>query len=268
MINKSAANCLLKIFLQNFFGILCFISFVPCVALAQAAPPMIVAAANIRPVIEELTQNFELVTKNSVIVIYGSSGNFYQQIVNGGKFDLFFSADEQFVYKLHQQKIIADDGVVYAQGKLVLWLSKHSFPTNISITTFRNALVSSTINKIAIANPLLAPYGKAADQVLQNWDKSLGFRKNIIMGENVGQTAQFALSGSVQAAFIPFSLGLNPELIKNGIVLQIPNDLYDPILQRMTLLSSHPIANLFYKFVRSDQNRKIWEKYGYIVPND
>lgn len=232
-------------------------------AQSSQKEPIILAAANIRPALEEIAQNYQKQTRHSLKIIYGSSGHFYQQIVNGGKFDLFLSADENFIDRLYLAHQIPDNGVIYARGKLALWLSRKAFDAQTDLNTFQNALKGPRITKIAIANPALAPYGKASEQVLRQWTDWPSISHRIILGESVGQAAQFALSGSVQAALLPVSLTMHPELQKNGIILPIPDPLYAPILQRMSLLSQHEVAISFFQFLQNNDSKRIWKKYGY-----
>jgi len=228
--------------------------------------PIVLAAANVRLPLEEIATSFERLFKVKPKIIYGSSGNFYQQIVNGGKFDLFLSADEYFIDQLQKSHLPLQQTKIYAKGRLVVWISKKSFPEPLKIEALHQSLLSSRITRIAIANPTLAPYGRAADQVLRQWVDWSDIQKKVIMGENIGQVAQFALSGSVQVAFLPISFTMQAEMQEYGYVLPIPDELYEPILQKMVLLSDQSIAKDFYQFILDKQNIKIWEKYGYSVP--
>ncbi|SMC48276.1 molybdate transport system substrate-binding protein [Polynucleobacter kasalickyi] len=236
------------------------------VAQVRTSAPIILAAANVRLPLEEIAVHFERLSKIKPKIIYGSSGNFYQQILNGGKFDLFLSADEHFIDLLQEKKVVQLGSVVYAKGRLVIWVSKRAFSEPVKLEAIQNTLLSSKVMRIAIANPNLAPYGKATEQVLRKWGIWQDVQKKIIMGENVGQVAQFALSGSVEIAFLPVSYTMQAEMQKNAYVLPIPDDLYAPLMQKMALLSKQSEANDFYQFILDQQNKKIWEKYGYTVP--
>ena len=235
--------------------------------VTRVNPPIVLAAASVRPALDEISSNFQGLTNLRPKIIYGSSGNFYQQVINGGKFDIFMSADEHLVNQLQEKKLLKNEGNVYVQGKLVFWLSKRIFSNQIDLETLQKYLKSNQVNKVAIANPSLAPYGKAAEEVLRKWQSWPEISKKIIMGENIGQVAQFALSGSVQVALLPLSLTLHPEMQKIGFVLALPDELYEPIFQKMALLSNNSEAKDFYQFVLDKQNKKIWEKYGFTVPN-
>ena len=230
-------------------------------------PPIVLAAASVRPAMEEILSNYQRLTNLHPKIIYGSSGNFYQQVINGGKFDIFMSADENLIHQLREKKLLKNDGNIYVQGKLVFWLSKRVFSEQVDLEILQKYLKSNQVNKVAIANPSLAPYGKAAEEVLRKSHSWPEISKKIIMGENIGQVAQFALSGSVQVALLPLSLTMNPDMQKTGFVLPVPDDLYEPIFQKMALLSNYSDAKNFYQFILDKQNKKIWEKYGFNVPN-
>ena len=229
-------------------------------------PPIVLAAASVRPALEEIVLNYQRISNVQPKIIYGSSGNFYQQILNGGRFDIFMSADEHFINQLRDKKLLQNDGIIYVQGKLVIWLSKRMFPEQMTLEKLQPYLKTQQVNKVAIANPSLAPYGKAAEEVLRKWQGWPEISKKLIMGENIGQVAQFALSGSVPVALLPLSLTLNPEMQKTGFVLSVPDELYVPIFQKMALLSTSPEARDFYQFISDKQNKRIWEKYGFTVP--
>ena len=267
--------CLTHTLRKQFYVASCFLGlFLPLEFLnaqilndSKVNPPIVLAAASVRPALEEISSNYERITHLHPKIIYGSSGNFYQQIINGGKFDIFMSADEHLIHQLQEKKILKNDGNVYVQGKLVFWLSKRIFSEQIELETLQIFLKSKRVNKVAIANPSLAPYGKAAEQVLRKWQYWPEISKKIIMGENIGQVAQFAMSGSVQVAVLPVSLTMHPEMQKIGFVLPIPDELYEPIFQKMALLSNDKVAKDFYQFILDKQNKKIWEKHGFTVPN-
>jgi molybdate transport system substrate-binding protein len=168
--------------------------------------------------------------------------------------------------QLRKDQIVQNDGVVYAKGKLIIWLSRSVFSPSVDMNTVKDILITTQVKKIAIANPSLAPYGVVAEKVLKNWVNWKYVNSKIILGENIGQVAQFALSGSVQVAFLPMSFGLNPQLQQNGILFTVDESQYEPIMQRMVLLSSNPIAKDFYQFIMDKSNQRIWEKYGYAIP--
>lgn len=227
----------------------------------------IAAAADLQFAMDDLARQFEKKTGTRVAVSYGSSGNFRAQIQNGAPFDLFFSADMSY-----PQQLIAEgfaDGqslFVYAQGHLVLWA-----PTvaNLHLETKGfDALKDPRVEKIAIANPEHAPYGRAAVAALQKTGLYDQVKSKLVFGENISQAAQFAQTGSAQVGIIALSLTF-AQSIKDGEHWEIPAELYAPLQQGAVIIHSSPNkagANAFLEFVRSDEGRKTLSKYGLTPP--
>jgi molybdate transport system substrate-binding protein len=128
-------------------------------------------------------------------------------------------------------------------------------------------VTAGTARRIAIANPELAPYGRAAREALLKkglWDPLTG---RIVLGENVNQTAQFALTGGVEAAFIPYSIVVTPNFKDRGRSVLVPESLHEPIRQRMVpVKGTGETARALYDFVRGPEGRAILERYGFSVP--
>src|SRR5262249_31140934 len=161
-----------------------------------------------------------------------SSGNFFSQIQNGAPFDLFFSADVDYPKKLRAAGL-ADDGVYeYATGRMVLWA-----PANSKIDVASEgwkALLDRSVEKIAIANPQHAPYGRAAVSALQKAGIYDQVKQKLVYGENVAQAAQFVQSGNAQAGILALSLALAPGM-RGGKRWVIPSELC-PIRQGAIVL--------------------------------
>src|SRR5262249_45668359 len=132
-------------------------------------------------------------------VSIGSSGNFFAQIKNGAPFDVFLSADTDFPMALAKDGLADSSSlVVYAYGRLVMWSNK---PT-VDVSTGFKALTQPAIKRIAIANPNVAPYGRAAKEALQRagvWD---AVKPKIVFGENISQTAQFVETGNADVGLV------------------------------------------------------------------
>ncbi len=247
-----------------------------CVLLATlgAAParaaevPVIAAAANLTFVLPEIATTFERATGRRVKLSFGSSGNLARQIVAGGPYELFLSADLANVDFVVDRGRAEGVGRVYAVGRLALFAPTDSpVAVDPDLAGLAKALRAGDLRRIAIASPELAPYGSAAREVLRRkglWDALQG---RLAIGENVGQTAQFALSGAVEAAFIPYSIVRAPVLQGRGRSALIPANLHAPIEQRMVLLrNAGDTARAFYAFLRDPVARAIFEQYGFAVP--
>jgi molybdate transport system substrate-binding protein len=227
----------------------------------------VAAAADLQFAMKDLAVQFENKTGTKVVVSYGSSGNFGTQIQNGAPFDLFFSADVVYAQQLVSAEFADPQSFfVYAQGHLVLWA-----PANASLGLAGRgfeALKDPRVQKIAVANPEHAPYGRAAIAALQKAKLYDQVKSKLVYGDNISQAAQFAQSGSAQVGIIALSLTF-AESMKGGERWEIPTDLYPPIQQAAVIIrtSSHKAAaNAFLEFVKSDEGRKLLSNYGFTPP--
>ncbi|MGC1621119.1 MAG: molybdate ABC transporter substrate-binding protein [Candidatus Acidiferrum sp.] len=227
----------------------------------------IAAAADLRFAMQDLAAQFEKNTGTKVDVSYGSSGNFFAQLQNGAPFDLFFSADIEYPKKLEAAGF-AEPGTLYeyAVGRIAIWM-----PTDAKVDLIRmgwNALLDPSVQKIAIANPEHAPYGRAAVAALQKAGLYEKVKSRLVYGENISQAAQFAQSGNAQAGIVAMSLALSPGM-KSGKRWEIPANMHPPIEQAAILLKSvrnRAGARAFLEFVRTSAGRATLAKYGFTFP--
>ena len=245
-----------------------------CLAVLLASPNLraqeqkvrVAAAADLKFAMEELSAGFESKTGTQVDVTSGSSGNFFSQIQSGAPFDLFFSADMEYVKKLDAAGL-AEPGTLckYASGRIVIWA-----PSNMEVDVARQgwkALLDARVQKIAIANPELAPYGRAAVSALQKAGIYEQVKNKLVYGENISQAAQFVKSGNAQAGILAHSLALSPGM-KGGKVWEISAEMHPPIDQGAIVLRNakgKTAALAFLHFVKSDGGRIILEKRGFTV---
>lgn len=227
----------------------------------------VAAAADSQFAMEELSKGFASGGGAKVEVTTGSSGNFFAQIQGGAPFDLFFSADLDYPRKLEASGF-AESGTLYeyALGQLVIWMPADS---QVSIEREKwNALSDARIHRIAIANPSLAPYGRAAVSALQKAGIYEQVKAKLVYGENISQAAQFVQSGNAQAGIIAHSLALSQGM-KGGKVWEIPPEMHPPIKQAVVVLKNakdNLAALAFLNFVKSEAGRAILEKSGFTVP--
>ncbi len=226
----------------------------------------IAVAANMKDAFTEINTAFKAAGNPDIRIVYGSSGNFTAQIMNGAPFNLFISADEHFPIELFRRGKAIDQGVVYATGKLAI-ISKNS--AGISLTDSKSELIKviSKANKIAIAKPELAPYGKAAIEYLKAeglWDIA---KDKLIYGDNIGITTMYVVTGAADLGFTALSLAKSAEVAKDTNYILVNNKLYEPIKQRMVLIKGAPReATTLYQFMQSPQAKLILQKYGYSTP--
>jgi molybdate transport system substrate-binding protein len=224
---------------------------------------LIAAAADLRYAMDSLVTAYKQQHPGTGLeVVYGSSGNFYEQISNGAPFDLFFSADMDYVEHLKTAGKVLGGIIPYGRGKLVLW-SLHLDPSAKGIQT----LTQPGIQKIAIANPAHAPYGKRAVEVLKHYGLYDQLKDKLVMGENISQTAQFASTGAADLGLIAFSLALSPALQKTGgKYWLIPEDSHSPLDQGYALLS-HSVGNeeatVFSSYIQSTGAKAVLAHFGF-----
>jgi len=251
-------------------------SFVPLLVaafLAQSVPRgegqeiRIAAAADLQFAMQDLGAQFEQRTGMKVDVSYGSSGNFFSQLQNGAPFDVFFSADIENPRKLETAGI-AEPGTLYeyAIGRIAIWM-----PGNTQVDLGREgwkALLDASVQKIAIANPEHAPYGRAAVEAIQKAGIYEQVKAKLVYGENISQAAQFVQSGNAQAGIVAMSLAVSPGM-KAGKRWEIPAEMHPPIEQGAIVLKNAKNkdgARAFLQFVKSEAGRAMLAKYGFALP--
>jgi molybdate transport system substrate-binding protein len=237
-------------------------------ARAEADIPVVAVAANFSPALAEIIKEFTARTGKEIRTSTAASGTLVMQIEQGAPFQLFLSADEKNIFFLQNKGLTEDNGRIYAIGILVLYLP-HT--TRLKISPDNTEILKQFYGRkdlrIAIANPELAPYGVAAKQVLQRFGQWHMVQDRVVLGENVGQAAQFALSGAVDAALLPYALALDPGMQVYGQFLVIAADWYAPVRQRMVLLkNAGKTAAEFYAYLHGETARQIIRKYGYALP--
>ncbi|NLA40958.1 MAG: molybdate ABC transporter substrate-binding protein [Smithella sp.] len=219
----------------------------------------VAAAANFISAFKEIAVAFEEQTGVKVEATFSSTGNLYSQIKNGAPYDVFLAADEKRPDLLHQEGW-ADGTFIYARGQAILWSADPNF---CKAPTWQEALKSDKIKKIAIANPVTAPYGAAAKAALQKaglWD---GLEKKLVFGESIAQAFQYASTSAVDAGFCALSAAASPQG-KNGCFFSIPEA--PDIVQAGCVLKkskNKKCAELFMAYLLCADAAKIKEKYGY-----
>ena len=232
--------------------------------------PTVAAAADLKFALEEVAASFERKTGNQVRLVFGSSGNFYSQILQGAPFQMYMSADEDFVFKLADAGMTSDRGRLYARGRIGIMVPKGSpMQADSEFKDLAAAMKDGRLQKFAIANPEHAPYGARAKEALQHaglWD---AIQPMLVLGENISQTAQFATSGSTQGGIIALSLAKAPSVAKLGSFALIPEDWHRPLKQRMVLLKGAPAPlRAFYDYVATPTAQEIMVRYGFAMPRE
>ena len=239
----------------------------PAAAQSAAGPALVAAAANMQAALNELVPLFERDAAAKVSLSMGSSANLVRQIQQGLPAELFLSADEDFALKLADAGLTPDRGVVYATGRIALVVPKASLlKLDPQLAGLKDALKSApdTVQKFAIANPELAPYGKAAVQALQKQVIWSQLQPKLVMGENIAQTTQYISSGAASGGITALALVLAPAVADKVRYVVVASELHAPIRQRMVLLkTASPAARAFYDFLQSPAAKGVMQRYGY-----
>lgn len=222
----------------------------------------VAVASNFTHTLKVLASEFEAQTGHQVALIVGSTGQHYAQIKNGAPFDVFFAADTT------RPALLDDEGFAlpgtrftYATGKLVLWV-----PEGSELVSARNVLQQGEFRFLAIANPKLAPYGKAAQEVLQAQGVWEEMRGKMVWGQNVGQTYQFVKSRNAELGFVAYSQLSTSKTEVPGSFWEIPQSLYTPIHQQAVLLTENAVAREFWQYVKGYNAQQIIRNHGYETP--
>lgn len=229
---------------------------------ALADEVYVAVAANFTAAAKDIAAQFEQDTGHKAILSFGSSGKFFAQIQHGAPFQVFLSADQAKPQALEDAQLVAPGSrFTYAVGKLALWSSKPGL-----VDKNHSALQTGDFNKLALANPKLAPYGAAAVQVLQQLDLIADTQARWVQGENIAQTYQFVASGNADLGFVALSQIMAKGHIKTGSSWIIPDQLYNPIRQDAVLLKSaqdNAAAKTFIAYLNGAKARDIIHSYGY-----
>ena len=222
----------------------------------------VAAASNVMAAARALAERFEADTGHEVVLAFGSTGKHYAQIRHGAPFHAFLGADAERPRKLEDEgTAIAGSRFTYARGRLVLWSPEPGY-----VDREGRVLDEDSYRYLSIANPRLAPYGRAARQVLEArdlWDATQGRR---VMGENIAQAFQFVRTGNADLGFVAASQLVAMESSDSGSRWNVPRALHDPIDQQAVLIEDNQAARDFLAFLRSPEGRSVFRDYGYEVP--
>jgi molybdate transport system substrate-binding protein len=238
-------------------------------AAAQNAPPQplkVAAAANLKFVLADIEAQYRQQTGQAVQFNFGASVQLARQIQQGLPVQLFISADEAQVEWLQVQGLAQDAGQRYATGRLaVITLKSHPLAKSASPEAALRALAAA--DKLALANPALAPYGQAAQQALQAMGLWPALQKQVVLGDNIGQATQYVLSGAAPLGLTALALTQAGETAGQFKVWPLPADLHTPLHQRLVLLKgAGSAAQAFRDHLLGPQARALFVKHGYALP--
>ena len=232
--------------------------------LAQAAEVNVAVAANFTAPMQKIAAAFEQDTGHKAILSFGSSGKFYAQIKNGAPFQVLLSADDQTPARLEREgQGVSGTRFTYAIGKLVLWSRQPGL-----VDDKGDVLRTGRFNRVALADPKLAPYGAAAVQVLGGLGLMSSLAPKFVQGENIAQTYQFVATGNAEIGFVALSQVFADGKLTQGSAWMIPAKLHAPIRQDAVLLGSgkdNAAAAALMAYLRSDKVRAVIRSFGYDV---
>ena len=239
-------------------------------ASADELGPTIAAASDLQFALEEVAACFKADTGQALRLTFGSSGNFARQLEQGAPFALFLSADEELVFRLADKGLTHDRGSLYAIGRIVVFAPQGSpLKADAELSGLRAALENKQVSRFAVANPEHAPYGRAAEQALRHAKLWEPLSPHLVLGETVGQAAQFVVSGNCLGGIIAYSLALSPSMKDRGSFALIPEHWHKPLRQRMVLLrTASPAAKRFYAYLQKAPARAIMKRSGFVVPSE
>lgn len=223
---------------------------------------LVAAASDLKFALDSLVIAFKKSSGGTIEVTYGSSGKLYEQISNGAPFDVFFSADVEYPVRLKKKNLTSSESHVYGVGRIVLWSRKFDVEKEGMKTLQRPG-----IKKIAIANPLHAPYGKRAEEALKHYKLYDAIKSKLVFGENISQAAQFITSGAADIGVVAYSLALSPNMKKeNGKYYVIPEESHQRLEQAVVLTKhakGNEFAQSFFSFVKSDEAKQVLGHFGF-----
>jgi molybdate transport system substrate-binding protein len=255
-----------KLILKSFNNVILGLALLCTGPLAHAGTLTVAVAANVKFAFADLQQAFIKQTGIEVKSVFGSSGKLTAQIKSGAPFDVFLSANMKYPQNLYQAGMAVTRPKVYANGVLVLWtLNPLDLGEGIQVLT------DPAVQKIAVANPRLAPYGREAINALEHFKLRSAVESKLIYGESISQVSQYIDSRSADIGFTAKSVVLAPQLAGQGKWIELPKDSYQPIAQGVVMLKHAQEANSdsakrFLEFLSSPAARTIFEKYGYLLP--
>ena len=231
-------------------------------APAAAAQARIAVAANFAAPIQAIAERLTQTTGHTLQVTLGSTGKLYAQIRNGAPFDAFLAANTEAPEQLERDGMaVPGSRFTYATGKLVLWSSRPG-----RVDAAGAVLQQPDLGKVAYANPKTAPYGLAAQQVMNALGLSESLTSRLVMGESIGQTYTFVHSGNADVGFLALSQVQENGQLKSGSLWQPPQSLYAPIRQDAVLLqrgADNPAALALMRLLKNPEIRSLIQSHGY-----
>jgi molybdate transport system substrate-binding protein len=229
---------------------------------ARAGEVTVAVAANFTGPMAQIGEGFKAATGHTLKVSAGSTGKFYAQIVAGAPFEVLIAADDETPRKLIAgSHAVAGSQFTYAIGKLVLWSARPGY-----VDEQGAVLGTAGFAHLAIANPKIAPYGRAGLEVLKARGLGEALAPRLVTGESIAQAYQFVASGNAELGFVALSQVVVPGKPVTGSHWLVPASLYGEIRQDAVLLKAgekNPAAAALLSYLKGDAARAVIRSYGY-----
>ncbi|GAB3770725.1 molybdate ABC transporter substrate-binding protein [Ramlibacter monticola] len=231
----------------------------------HAGQVRVAVAANLGAPMQRIASDFGWATGHEAVVALGSTGRLYAQMRGGAPFEVLLAADQEVTSRVERDGLaVPGSRFTYAVGRLVLW----SLDPN-GVDGQGNVLKRAPHGRLAVADPLLAPYGMAANQTLVRLGVLPAWQTSLLQGESVAQAYQFVATGSATLGFIALSQVMSEGRISRGSAWIVPSQLHDPLRQEAVLLNagrSNPAATALMDYLKTEPARAVLRAYGYEVP--
>ena len=231
----------------------------------RAEEAVLAVAANFSAPMQQIASLFQKDTGHTIKLSFGATGAIYAQIKNGAPFDVFLSADQSTAQKLALEGMaVPNSRFTYATGQLALWSKQKDL-----VDDKGQILKSNSIQRIAVANPKLAPYGAAALETITRLGLLNELQPKLVQGDNISQTYQFVFTQNAPIGFVALSQIYANGSITSGSAWIVPSHLYKPIDQDAILLQkgvNNAAAKALMLYLKGDKARQIIKSYGYLVP--
>lgn len=233
-----------------------------CAPLSQAGEVTVAVAANFAGPLARLATGFTAASGHTLKTVTGATGKFYSQIVAGAPFEVLIAADDETPKRLIAEgHAVAGTNFSYAIGQLALWSAQPGW-----VDDQGAVLASGRFNKLAVANPKLAPYGRAGLEVIKARGLTATLTPKLVTGESIAQAYQFIVTGNAELGFVALSQIVVPGKPVTGSYWRVPSDLYSPIRQDAVLLQAgakNPAAAALLAYLKSAPARAVIQAYGY-----
>lgn len=232
------------------------------IGAARADEVSVAVAANFAAPMKRLALDFEQATGHRIVPSIGSTGQLYAQIRNGAPFDVLLAADDETPTRLVKEgAAVAATQFTYARGRLVLWSAKRGL-----VDDAGGILKRAAFDRIALANPAVAPYGSAAVATMRALGVYDALKPKFVTGQNIQQTHQFVASGNAALGFVALSQVYRDGNVAEGSSWIVPEALHAPILQDAVILNrgrGKAAVESWMQYLRSDKARNLMRASGY-----